>query len=46
MSGPVFHLEPMGRLANLMIEYMVALKFATMVARLPDLQHQHAGMAD
>jgi hypothetical protein len=31
MSGPVFHLEPMGRLANLMIEYMVALKFAQMV---------------
>lgn len=27
MPGPVFHLQPMGRLANLMIEYMVALKF-------------------
>ena len=32
MSGSVFHLEPMGRLANLMIEYMVALKFADMVS--------------
>ena len=31
MSGPVFHLNPMGRLANLMIEYMVALKFMNMV---------------
>jgi hypothetical protein len=31
MSRPVFHLEPMGRLANLMIQYMVAMKFATMV---------------
>jgi hypothetical protein len=31
MSGPVFHLQPMGRLANLMIEYMVALKFAALV---------------
>ena len=31
MFSPVFHLEPMGRLANLMIEYMVALKFADMV---------------
>ena len=31
MVGPVFHLNPMGRLANLMIEYMVALKFADMV---------------
>ena len=31
MSGPVFHLEPMGRLANLMIEYMVALTFADLV---------------
>lgn len=31
MFGPVFHLNPMGRLANLMIEYMVALKFADMV---------------
>jgi hypothetical protein len=30
MPGAVFHLEPMGRLANLMIEYMVALKFADM----------------
>ncbi|HEY0184893.1 MAG TPA: hypothetical protein VGC09_18995, partial [Rhodopila sp.] len=30
-AGPVFHLEPKGRLANLMIEYMVALKFADMV---------------
>jgi hypothetical protein len=30
MFGSVFHLEPMGRLANLMIEYMVALKFADM----------------
>ncbi len=27
ISGAVFHLDPMGRLANLMIEYMVALKF-------------------
>ena len=31
MVGPVFHLQPMGRLGNLMIEYMVALKFADMV---------------
>lgn len=31
MSGPVFHLEPKGQLANLMIEYMVARKFASMV---------------
>lgn len=31
MSGPVFHLKPMGRLANLMIEYMVALTFADRV---------------
>lgn len=31
MSGPVFHLEPKGGLANQMIEYMVALKFAGMV---------------
>jgi len=31
MSGPVFHLNPMGRLANLMIAYMVALKFGQMV---------------
>ena len=31
MFGPVFHLKPMGRLANLMIEYMVALKFADRV---------------
>ena len=31
MTGPVFHLQPMERLANLMIEYMVALKFAHMV---------------
>jgi hypothetical protein len=31
LAGPVFHLNPMGRLANLMIEYMVALKFADMV---------------
>ncbi len=31
MFGPVFHLHPMGRLANLMIEYMVALKFTDMV---------------
>jgi hypothetical protein len=30
MFGPVFHLEPKGRLANLMIEYMVALKFGHM----------------
>jgi hypothetical protein len=30
MVGPVFHLEPDGRLANLMIEYMVAIKFADM----------------
>ena len=30
MVGAVFHLEPDGRLANLMIEYMVALKFANM----------------
>ncbi len=28
---PVFHLNPTGRLANLMIQYMVALKFAQMV---------------
>lgn len=27
MIAPVFHLNPMGRLANLMIQYMVALKF-------------------
>ena len=31
MSAPVFHLQPMGRLANLMIEYMVALTFGDMV---------------
>lgn len=31
MFDPVFHLEPMGRLANQMIAYMVALKFAQMV---------------
>jgi hypothetical protein len=31
LAGPVFHLNPMGRMANLMIEYMVALKFADMV---------------
>ncbi len=31
MSCKVFHLEPMGRLANLMIQYMTAMKFATMV---------------
>lgn len=31
MFGPMFHLQPMGRLANLMIQYMVALKFAAMV---------------
>ncbi len=31
MFDPVFHLEPMGRLANRMIAYMVALKFADMV---------------
>ena len=31
MVGSVFHLQPMGRLGNLMIEYMVALKFADMV---------------
>ena len=31
MADPVFHLQPMGRLGNLMIEYMVALKFADMV---------------
>ncbi len=31
MSPPVFHLQPMGRLANLMIEYMVALAFADLV---------------
>ena len=31
MPGPVFHLEPVGQLANQMIEYMVALKFADMV---------------
>jgi hypothetical protein len=31
MFGPVFHLHPQGRLANLMIEYMVALKFTDMV---------------
>jgi hypothetical protein len=39
MSGPVFHLEPTGRLANLMIEYMVALKFADMVrgCRISDI---------
>jgi hypothetical protein len=30
MSRPVFHLEPTGRLANQMIEYMVALKFSHM----------------
>jgi hypothetical protein len=29
--APVFHLEPMGRLANLMIQYMVAIKFTDMV---------------
>jgi hypothetical protein len=29
--GPVFHLEPIGRLANQMMQYMVALKFAHMV---------------
>lgn len=32
MVGAVFHLQPMGRLGNLMIEYMVALKFADMVS--------------
>jgi hypothetical protein len=32
MTGPVFHVEPDGRLANLMIEYMVALKFIDMVS--------------
>jgi hypothetical protein len=31
MSGPVFHLNPTGRLANLMIQYMAALKFTQMV---------------
>jgi hypothetical protein len=31
MDGPVFHLNPAGRLANQMIEYMVAFKFAYMV---------------
>ncbi len=31
MSGPVIHLNPTGRLANLMIQYMAALKFAQMV---------------
>lgn len=31
MFDPVFHLKPMGRLANQMIAYMVALKFAQMV---------------
>jgi hypothetical protein len=31
LAGPVFHLHPMGRLANLMIEYMVALRFADLV---------------
>lgn len=31
MAGPVFHLEPMGRLGTLMIEYMVARSFADMV---------------
>ena len=30
MFDPVFHLEPKGRLANLMIQYMVALKFGRM----------------
>ena len=30
MGSAVFHLRPMGRLANLMIEYMVALKFVDM----------------
>ena len=32
MFDPVFHLQPTGRLANQMIEYMVALKFASMVS--------------
>jgi hypothetical protein len=31
MFGPVFHLDPIGRLANQMIEYMVALTFADIV---------------
>ncbi len=31
MADPVFHLTPLGRMGNLMIEYMVALKFADMV---------------
>jgi hypothetical protein len=29
--GPVFHMDPMGRLGNLMIQYMVALTFADLV---------------
>jgi hypothetical protein len=31
MNAPVFQVNPMGRLANLMIEYMVALKFRHLV---------------
>ncbi len=31
MVDPVFHLTPLGRMGNLMIQYMVALKFADMV---------------
>jgi hypothetical protein len=30
-NHPVFHIEPMGRLANQMIQYMVALNFASLV---------------
>jgi hypothetical protein len=30
-GGPVFHLEPLGRLGNLMIQYMVALTFRDLV---------------
>jgi len=30
-DGPIFHIEPRGRLGNQMIQYMVALKFCSLV---------------
>jgi hypothetical protein len=47
-DGPVFHVEPQGRLANRMIQYMVALTFQRMVpgtrisnVRIPEWNIDH-----
>jgi len=45
-DGPVFHVEPKGRLGNQMIQYMVALKFQSLVpgSRISNVQFPDWGI--